>query len=199
VVAVLGVFAASVVALLGVVSLEHLLLPEADAADLTHGVALGIAMAAWGVVSLGVLAAAARGILGRAVVLGRRDVVVAGVLLLLLAGWTTGLHAWVVGVAGYVELDLIARSTYVWPLVVVLATVALVGVRFTRGVVTVAVLALVALAISSISVETILNTLGAVADGDVSGAGFAVGLLSAAQIVVLALWFASTIWSRYLR
>jgi hypothetical protein len=57
-VAVLGVLGASVVALLGVVSIERLLVPAGDAADLTHGVALGIAMAAWGLLSLGVLAAA---------------------------------------------------------------------------------------------------------------------------------------------
>jgi hypothetical protein len=197
VVAVVGVFAASIVALLGVVSLEHLLLPEADAADLTHGVALGIAVAAWGVLSLGVLAGAARAILGRAAVMKRRDVLVAGVLLVLLAGWTAGLHAWVVGVAGYVELDLIARTTYVWPLVVVLATVALAGARFTRGAVTVGVLALVALALLAITIETIRNAFGAIADGDVSGAGVVVGVISVAQIAVLAAWFASTVRNRY--
>ena len=65
-VALLGVFAANVVALLIVASLQRLLVPAGDAADLTHGVALGIAMAAWGVLSLSVLAAAARAILGRA-------------------------------------------------------------------------------------------------------------------------------------
>ncbi len=196
-VVVLGVFGASVIALFGVVSIERLLVPAGDAADLTHGVALGIAMAGWGVLSLGVLAAAARRILGRGASLGRRDVLVAAVLFVLLAGWTTGLHAWVVGVAGYVELDLIARSTYVWPLVVVLATVALVGVRFTRGAVTVGVLALVGMSISAISVETIRNALGAAADGDVSGAGVAVGLLSIAQIVVVLIWFAATVRDRY--
>ncbi len=199
VVAVLGVLGASFVALLGVVSIERLLVPAGDAADLTHGVALGIAMAAWGVLSLGVLATAARRILGRGASLARRDVLVAAVLLILLAGWTTALHAWVVGVAGYVELDLIARSTYVWPLVVVIATVALVGVRFTRGAVTVGILALVALSIAAISVETIRNALGAVADGDVSGAGVAVGVLSIAQIVVLLTWFAATVRRRYRR
>lgn len=198
-VAVLGVFGASFIALFGVVTIERLLVPAADAADLTHGVALGIAMACWGVLSLGVLAAAARRILGRAASLGRRDVLVAAVLFVLLAGWTTSLHAWVVGVAGYVELGLIARPTYVWPLVVVLATVALVGARFTRGAVTVGVLALVGLAISAISAETIQNALGAVEDGDVSGAGLAVGLLSIAQIVVLLIWFAATVRDRYLR
>jgi len=196
-VAVLGVFGASYIALLGVISIERLLVPAGDAADLTHGVALGIAMAGWGVLSLGALAAAARLILGRAASLGRRDVLVAAVLFVLLAGWTTSLHAWVVGVAGYVELGLIARSTYVWPLVLVLATVALVGIRFTRGTVTVAVLALVALAISAIIVETLLNAVGAVADGDVSGAGVAVGILSVAQIAVLVIWFAGTVRARY--
>jgi len=198
-VAVLGVLGASYIALLGVFSIERLLVPAGDAADLTHGVALGIAMAGWGVLSLGMLAAAARRILGRAASLRRRDVLVAAVLLVLLAGWTTSLHAWVVGVAGYVELDLISRSTYVWPLVVVLATVALAGARFTRGAVTVGVLALVALSISAISVETIRNALGAVADGDVSGAGVAVGLLSVVQIVVLLIWFAATVRGRYWR
>ena len=143
------------------------------------------------------LALAARAILGRAALLERRDLFVAGVLLLLLAGWTIGLHAWIVGVAGYVELDLIARSTFVWPLVVVLATVALAGVRFTRGAVTLGVLALVALAVLAIIIETIRNAFGAVADREVSGAGIVVGFLSAAQIVVLAWWFVSTVRNRY--
>jgi hypothetical protein len=191
------VFGASLVSRLAVLGIEHLLFPANDAADFTHGAALGIAVAAWGVLSLAVLGGAARWMLGRAASLGRRDVVVAGVVLVLLAAWTTGLHAWVVGVVGYVELDLISRSTYVWPLIVVLVTVALVGVRFTRGRVTVVVLALAALAIVAISIETVRNASGAVADSEVSSAGIAVGLLSVAQIVVLCAWSAVIVWNRY--
>lgn len=196
-VAVLGVFLTSVIALLGVVSVERLLVPAGDAADLSHGIALGVAVAAWGALSLGVLAVTARWLLGRAASLGHRDMALAAVVLVLLAGWTVGLHAWVVRVAGYVELDLISRSTYVWPLVVVLATVALAAVRFTRGRVAVGVLVLVALSIALVFVETIRNGMGAIADGDVSAAGVAVGLLSIAQIAVLLTWLAGTVWTRY--
>jgi hypothetical protein len=65
--------------------------------------------------------------------------------------------------------------------------------------VTVGVLALVALALLATTIETIRNAFGAVADGDVSGAGVVVGVLSVAQIAVLAVWFASTVRNRYWR
>ena len=107
---VAGVAAASLVALAAVSTLERSLIPDGDAADIGHGVALGVFVVVWGLLSLGFLAGAARVTLGRAAGLGRRDLSTAGLVLLLLGGWTTALHAWVVGVVGYVEFDLVHRG-----------------------------------------------------------------------------------------
>lgn len=187
-----GVAAASVVSLIGAVTLERLLVPGADAADLAHGVALGTFVVAWGLLSLAILAAAARVTLGRPATLGRRDLVVASIVLLLLGGWTIGLHAWVVGVAGYVELDLIHPGTYIWPAVVVLVTIALAAMRLTRGRIALTLLGLSALAIAALALETLRNGLGAIADGNVSAPGTLVGILSVAQLAVLAGWWWAT-------
>ncbi|MEX1156831.1 MAG: hypothetical protein WED12_06640, partial [Chloroflexota bacterium] len=161
--------------------------------------ALGGFVVAWGLLSLGFLAASARVTLGRAATLGRRDFAAAGIVLLLLGGWTIGLHAWVVGVAGYVELDLIRRGTYVWPAVVVLVTIALSAIRLTRGWIALTLLGLGALAIAVLAVETLRNGLGAMADGDVSAAGIVVGILSVGQLAVLAGWWWMTARVRLVR
>lgn len=192
-----GVVVSSFVGLFGAVTLERLLIPDTDAAALAHGVALGAFVVAWGILSLGILAAAARITLGPAATLGRRDLAVAGLVLLLLGGWMIGLHAWVVGIAGYVELDLIGRGTYVWPAVVVLVAVALAAVRLTRGRVALGLLGLAALAIAALAVETLRSALGAIADGDVSPPGIAVGVLSAAQLAALAGWWWLTARGRF--
>jgi hypothetical protein len=194
-----GVAAASIVSLFGVVTLERLLIPGADAADFAHGVALGAFVVAWGLLSLGFLAAAARVALGRPATLGRLDLAAAAIVLVMLGGWTIGLHTWVVGVAGYVELDLIGRGTYVWPAVVVLVTIALAAMRLTRGWVALALLGLAALAIAGLAVETLRNGLGAIADGNVSAPGTVVGVLSIAQLAVLAGWWWVTARGRLAR
>ena len=182
----MGVVAASLVALVAVTSVERLLIPDGDAADLGHGVALGVFVLVWGLLSLALLAAAARLTLGRAATLARVDLAAAGLVLLLQAGWTTALHAWV---AGYVELDLVRPGTYLWPAIVVLATLALVAVRLSRGRIALGLLGFAGLAAAVLFVETFRNALGAIADGDVSGAGLAVGILSVAQLAVLGRWW----------
>lgn len=193
--ALAGVAVAGLGALFAVVTIEHWLIPNGDAADASHGVALGVANLAWGLLSLGLLAGAARVILGRAATLGRGDVATGGVVLLLQAGWTTGLHAWIVGVAGYVELQLVQPGTYAWPLIVMLVTVALTAVRLSPGRIAAVLLGFAALAIGALLVETLQNGLGAIADGDVSAPGVAVGILSAAQMVVLGVWWWRTVRS----
>ncbi len=189
VVTLAGVVAASLVALVAVMTLERWLVPNGDAAEVGHGVALGAFVLVWGLLSLGVLAGAARVTLGRGATLARGDLAAAGLVLLLQGGWTSALHAWVVGIAGYVELDLVSRGTYLWPAVVVLVTIALAAVRLTRGRIAPVLLGFAALAIGAIFVETVQNGLGAIADGDVSGAGLAIGILSAAQLTVLGCWW----------
>ncbi len=184
-----GVLAACVVALVAVMTLERWLVPNGDAAEVGHGVALGVFVLVWGLLSLGILASAARVTLGRGATLARGDLAVAGFVLLLQGGWTWALHAWVVGIAGYVELDLVGRGTYLWPAVVVLVTIALAAVRLTRGRIAPVLVGFAALAIGAIVVETVQNGLGAIADGDVSGAGLAIGILSAAQLTVLGCWW----------
>jgi len=185
----LGVAAASLVALFGVTTVERTLMPQGDAVGLGHGVALGAFVLAWGAISLGVLAVAVRLMLGRAGTLGQRDLGVAALVLLLQAGWVVALHAWNVGVAGYVEPDLIGRGTFLWPVNVVCITVALTAVRLARHRVALALWVLIALAIATLVAETVSNGLGALADGEVSGAGIAVGALSAAQLLVLGWWW----------
>jgi hypothetical protein len=194
---IVGVGVAGLASLLGVVSLEHVLFPQADAADLTHGVALGLSVAVGGGLSLLLLAAAARVTVGRAARLDWRDVALAAVVFVLLAAWTVALHAWVVGVAGYVELGLISLGTRAFDGIVVLVTVALVATPLTRARATVAVLAAVTIGIGLLTLETISNAFGAIADGDVSAAGLAVGALSVILILVLAGWAIATARARY--
>lgn len=184
-----GVVAASLVALVAVMTLERWLVPDGDAAEAGHGVALGAFVLVWGLFSLGVLAGEARVMLGRGATLARGDLAAAGLVLLLLGGWTWALHAWVVEIAGYVELDLVGRGTYLWPVVVVLITIALVAVRLARGRIAPVLLGFAALAIGAIFVESVQNALGAIADGDVSRTGLAIGILSAAQLTVLGCWW----------
>lgn len=184
-----GVLAASLMALVAVMSVERWLIPDGDAADLGHGVALGVFVLVWGLLSLGLLAAAARLTLGRAAALARGDLASAGLVLLLQAGWTIALHAWLVGVAGYVELDLVRPGTYLWPAIVVLVTIALTAVHLSRGRIALGLLCFAGLAAAVLLVETVRNALGAVADGDVTGAGLAVGILSVAQLAVLGRWW----------
>ncbi len=199
VVTLAGVAAASLVALVAVITLERWLTPDGVAADIGHGVALGAFVVVWGLLSLGFLGGAAQATLGRAAALGRRDLAAAGVVLLLLGGWTIGLHAWVVGETEYFEFDLVQPGTYVWPAVVVLVTIALAAVRLTRGRIALALLGFAALAIGALLVETFQNGLGAIADGDVSAAGLAVGILSAAQLAVLGRWWWVTARGRLAR
>ena len=189
VVTLAGVAAASLVALAAVSTLERSLIPDGDASDIGHGVALGVFVVVWGLLSLGFLAGAARVTLGRAAGLGRRDHSTAGLVLLLQGGWTTALHAWVYGVAGPGEPDLVHLGTSVWPAVVVLVTIVLAAVRLTRGRIALGLLGFAALAIGALAVETFQNGLGAIADGDVSGPGLAVGILSVAQLAVLGGWW----------
>lgn len=184
-----GVVAASLVALVAVMTLERWLVPNGDAAEAGHGVALGAFVLVWGLLSLGVLAGAARVMLGPDATLARGDLAAAGLVLLLQGGWTSALHAWVVGIAGYVELDLVGRGTYLWPALVVLVTIALAAVRLARGRIAPALLGFAALAIGAMFVESVQDGLGAIADGDVSGAGLAIGILSAAQLIVLGCWW----------
>ena len=73
--------------------------------------------------------------LGRGATLARGDLAAAGLVLLLQGGWTWALHAWVVGIAGYVELDLDHRGTYLWPAVVVLVTIVVGSGAATRRVI----------------------------------------------------------------
>ena len=189
VVTLVGVVAASLVALVAVTSVERWLIPDGDAADLGHGVALGVFVLVWGLLSLAFLAAAARLTLGRAATLARIDLAAAGLVLLLQAGWTTALHAWVAGVAGYVELDLVRPGTYLWPAIIVLATIAMAAVRLSRGRMALGLLGFAGLAAAVLLVETFQHGLGAIADGDVSGAGLAVGIISVAQLAVLGRWW----------
>lgn len=191
-----GVGIASLLALVGVATIERWLIPNGDAADVSHGVALGGFVVVWGLLSLGLLAGATRLTLGRGSTLARGDLAIAGLVLLLLGGWTIALHAWNVGVAGYVEPDLIGRGTYLWPGIVVYLAVALAAVRLTRDRIALALLVLVALAIGALVVETLGNGLGAIADGDVSETGVAVGVLSATQLVVLGSWWWRTVRTR---
>lgn len=184
-----GVLAASLMALVAVMSVERWLIPDGDAADPGHGVALGVFVLAWGLLSLGLLAGAARLTLGRAATLARGDLAAAGLVLLLQTGWTFALHAWLVGVAGYVELNLVRPGTYLWPAIVVLATLALAAVSLSRGRLALGLLGFAGLAAAVLLVETVRNGLGAIADGEVSGAGLAVGILSVAQLAVLGRWW----------
>jgi hypothetical protein len=194
---IIGVGVAGLVSLLGVVSLEHVLFPQADAAGLTHGIALGVSVAVGGGLSLLILGVAARVTVGRAAQIDRRDLALASVVFALLAAWTVALHAWVVIVAGYVELDLIGLGTRAFDGIVVLVTVALVAAPLTRGRATVAVLAATTIAIAALILETISNAFGAIADGEVSAAGVAVGTLSAILILVLSAWAIATARARF--
>jgi hypothetical protein len=194
---VIGAGVAALISLLVVVSLEHVLFPQADAADVTHGIALGLSVAVGGGLSLVILWVAARTTVGRAARLDRRDLALASVVFALLAAWTVALHAWVVGVAGYVELDLIGLGTRAFDGIVVLVTVALVATPLTRARATVAVLAATAIGIAALIFETISNALGAVADGEVSAAGLAVGAVSAILILVLSAWAVATAHARF--
>jgi len=193
----IGVGISSLLALAAVATIERWLIPNGDAADASHGVALGGSVVVGGLLSLGLLAGVARLTLGRGSTLARGDVAIAGLVLLLLGGWTIALHAWNVGVAGYVEPDLIGRGTLLWPGMVVYLTVALAAVRLTRQRTALALLVLVALAITALFVETLCNGLGALADGDVSQAGVAVGVLSATQLAVLGSWWWRTLRTRF--
>ncbi len=193
----IGAGVAGLVSLLAVVSLEHVLFPQADAAELTHGIALGVSVAVGGALSLLILGVAARITVGRAARLDRRDLALAAVVFALLAAWTVALHAWVVGVAGYVELGLIHLGTRAFAGIVVLVTVALVAAPLTRARATVAVLAATTMGIGALILETISNAFGAIADGDVSAAGVAVGTLSAILILVLSAWAIATARARF--
>lgn len=192
-----GVGILSLLALVAAVTIERWLIPNGDAADASHGVALGGFVVVWGLLSLGLLAGAARLTLGRGSTLARGDLAIAGLVLLLLGGWTVALHAWNVGVAGYVEPDLVGRGTLLWPGIVVYLMVALAAVRLTRQRIALALLVLVALAITALVVETLGNGLGALADGDVSQAGVTVGVLSVAQLAVLGSWWWRTVRTRF--
>ncbi len=191
-----GVLVSSVVALVAVVTLERWLIPNGDAADVSHGVALGGSMLVWGLLSLGLLAGAARVTLGCAATLGRGDLTAAGLVLLLQAGWTFALHAWVVGATGYVEFELVHPGTRLWPGVVMLVTITLAAVRLALGGTAWGLLGFAGLAIAGLIVETLQNGLGAIADGDVSQAGLAVGILSVAQLAVLGWWWWRTVRTR---
>lgn len=194
---VIGVGVAGLVSLLAVVSLEHLLFPQADAAELTHGIALGVSVAVAGALSLLILGVAARVTVGRAARLDRRDLALAAVVFALLAAWTVALHAWVVGVAGYVELDLVSLGTRAFAGIAVLVTVALVAAPLTRARATVAVLAATTMGIAALIFETSSNAFGAIADGEVSAAGVALGTLSAILILVLSAWAIATARARF--
>lgn len=193
----IGVAVAGLVSLLAVVSLEHLLFPEADASELTHGIALGLSVAVGGGLSLLILGVAARVTVGRAAQLDRRDLALAAVVFALLAAWTVALHAWVVGVAGYVEIDLVRLGTRAFSTIAVLVTVALVAAPLTRAKATVAVLAATTLGIAALLLETISNAFGAIADGEVSAAGIALGVLSAVVILLLSAWTIATVRARF--
>ena len=154
-------------------------------------------MLVWGVLTLGLLAGAARMMLGHAATLGRGDLTAAGLVLLLQAGWMVALHAWVVGVGGgYVEFDLVHPGTMLWPMIVMLVTITLTTVRLARGRTALGLLGFAGLAIAGLFVETLQNGLGAIADGDVSGAGLAVGILSIAQLAVLGWWWRRAVRTR---
>lgn len=187
--ALIGVGATMLPAALAVMLLENWLVAERDASQLPHAVALGSFVVLWGVLSLGILAAAARLTMGRGAAIARRDAVLAGVVLLLLGAWVVALHAWNVGVAGKVELDLIGRGTYAWPVVVVFVVVALATSRLTGRRVGLVLLGLAIFGISALVFEATSNVRGALADNHVSTAGLAVGMLSAAQLIVLAAWW----------
>ena len=70
-----------------------------------------------------------------------------------------------------------------------LVTIVLAAVPLTRGRIALGLLGLAALANGALLVETFQNGLGAIADGDVSGPGLAVGILSVAQLAVLGGWW----------
>lgn len=195
-VTLVGVLATGVVALVAVVTLEHWLIPNGDAADVSHGVALGGSTLVWGLLSLGLLAGATRVTLGHAATLGHGDLATAGLVLLLQAGWMIALHAWVVGAVGYVEFDLVHPGTSLWPGVVLLVTMALAAVRLARGRTALGLLWFAGLAIAGLFVETFQNGRGAIADGDVSQAGLAVGILSIVQLAVLGWWWRRTVRTR---
>lgn len=160
-----------------------------DAEQPAHGVALGAFVFLWGLLSLALLSTAARLTIGRAGQLARRDLALAGAVLLAQGAWVAALHAWNVGVAGKVELDLIGRGTYVWPAVVIFLVVILPAVRLVGRRLAAALLVVTGIGILLLLFETISNALGAVADGEVSAGGVAVGVLSTVLLMFLCYWW----------
>lgn len=199
VVALVGVAATMVPAALATMLVERLLVADRDAADIVHGIALGAFVVLWGAFALLILRLAARISIGRGAAIAGRDLMAAGVVLLLVGLWVVALHAWNVGVAGYVEIDLIGRGTYIWPAVVVSLVVALAAARLADRRVAIVLGLIAGLGIAALLVEMIINVLGASADGDVSAAGLVVGVLSALQLFALVGWWLDVVRPRLRR
>lgn len=187
--ALVGVAAAMLPAALAIMLVERLLLPDRDASEAAHGIALGVFVVLWGVLALAVLAVAARLTIGRGAAIARPDLALAAAVLLMQGAWVAALHAWNVGVAGRVELDLIGRGTYLWPAAVVSLVVMLAAARLTSRPVALVLTSMVAIGVAALVLQTLSNARGAIADGHVSDAGLAVGVLSALQLVLLAAWW----------
>lgn len=198
-VALVGVAATMVPAALATMLVERLLVADRDAADVVHGMALGAFVVLWGTFALLILRLAARISIGRGAAIAGRDLMAAGVVLLLVGLWVVALHAWNVGVAGYVEIDLIGRGTYIWPAVVVSLVVALAAARLADRRVAIVLGLIAGLGIAALLFEMIINVLGASADGDVSAAGLVVGVLSALQLFALVGWWLDVVRPRLRR
>lgn len=189
--AVLGVALTALPAALPMMLLGRALDIPAESA--AHGLLIGAWTGLWGFLSLGVLALAARLTIGRAATIARRDLLFGAPVLVIQIAWIAALHAWNVGAAGgRVELDLIARATYFWPLVVIVLVVLLAAIRLCNRQTALILAAITALAIGFLLNETISNAFGALRDGDVAPAGLLVGALSGGQLLLLAVWWLDT-------
>jgi len=164
------------------------LLPPGLRTEVVHLAAIGGWMIVWGMLSLGVVALAARFVFAIRVRVARRDVVLAAVAVLLLAGWQMALMAWLISKFGLIELDALTPFAWLWP-AVVLVSVALSAIaRVVHRDVFTVVLAFAAVSIVALALETASSIAGALEDGRVSPNGMVVGVLTVLQVAVLGSW-----------
>jgi hypothetical protein len=110
-----------------------------------------------------------------------------------MAIWIVSVYAWNITKFGMVEMDAVGPTTWLWPLMTILASASLVVARIATMRIRSAALALVGACLGVLLLDIALALIGALRDGAVSGVGLVIGALAVLQVGLLGGWL---LWAR---
>ena len=166
--------------------LESLVPPELRTEGL-HVLMVGGWIFVCGVASVGITALAARFVRGRDSGVFWADVATALFIVGLIAGWMVAVQLWATYRFGSFDLDAVPVAS-LWPLVALIAVIQLLLLRRAGTYGWRAGVAVAAIALALLSLDTALSVVGALEDGSISTPGLVVGAIAVAALCSLIGW-----------